>query len=149
MKAVSLVDVVVILVPLGRRSFQTFSSRPLPARDSSASGRECLCSKRGVTLSLIAQPEGQTDLSLSYQAREAALAAICAAPHDEPSIAASSVGSERAAAAIALAATLDDEADLSPGETGGSSLAPLHVHEADGLEWPLRLGVLWQQAASA
>ena len=128
MKAVSLVDVVVILVPLGRRSgknsayaryfFQTFSSRPLPARDSSASGRECLCSKRGVTLSLIAQPEGQTDLSLSYQAREAALAAICAAPHDEPSIAASSVGSERAAAAIALAATLDDEADLSPGETG-------------------------------
>ena len=48
--------------------------------------------------------------------REAALAAICAEPHDEPSIAASSVGSGRAAAAIALAATLDDETDFSAGE---------------------------------
>ncbi len=39
--------------------------------------------------------------------------------------------------------------DLSPGETGGPLLAPLHTHDADGLEWPLRLGVLWQQVASA
>jgi hypothetical protein len=39
--------------------------------------------------------------------------------------------------------------DLSPGETGGARLAPVQTHEADGLEWPLRLGVLWQQVASA
>ncbi len=39
--------------------------------------------------------------------------------------------------------------DLSPGETGGSRLTPVQVHEGDGLEWPLRLGVLWQQVASA
>jgi AcrR family transcriptional regulator len=73
-----------------------------------------LAANVGVTLSLIAQPEEHPDLSLSHQAREAALAAICAEPHDEP---AGSTGPGRAAAAIALAATLDDETDLTAGET--------------------------------
>jgi AcrR family transcriptional regulator len=82
-----------------------------------AAAAHLLAANVGVTLGLIAQPEEHTDLSLSYQAREAALAAICAEPTDEPSAAARSVGSGRAAAAIALAATLDDETDLSAGET--------------------------------
>jgi AcrR family transcriptional regulator len=81
-----------------------------------AAAAHLLAANVGVTLSLIAQPEAHTDLSLSHQAREAALAAICAEPIDEPSAAAGSVGSGRAAAAIALAATLDDETDLSAGE---------------------------------
>src|SRR5713101_5553554 len=80
-----------------------------------AAAAHLLAANVGVTLSLIAQPEEHTDLSLSYQAREAALSAICTEPHEEPSIAAGSVGSGRAAAAIALAATLDDETDLSAG----------------------------------
>jgi AcrR family transcriptional regulator len=76
-----------------------------------AAAAHLLAANVGVTLSLIAQPEEHPDLSLSHQAREAALAAICA-EH-----AAGSVGSGRAAAAIALAATLDDGTDLSAGET--------------------------------
>ena len=82
-----------------------------------AAAAHLLAANVGVTLSLIAQPEEHPDLSLSHQAREAALAAICAEPHDEPSIAAGSARSGRAAAAIALAATLDDGTDLSAGET--------------------------------
>ncbi|MCW3037420.1 MAG: hypothetical protein JWM17_2732, partial [Actinobacteria bacterium] len=76
-----------------------------------AAAAHLLAANVGVTLSLIAQPEEHPDLSLSHQAREAALAAICA-EH-----AAGSAGPGQAAAAIALAATLDDKSDLSAGET--------------------------------
>jgi hypothetical protein len=39
--------------------------------------------------------------------------------------------------------------DLSPGHTGASGPGTQPSHEADGLEWPLRLGALWQQVAAA
>jgi hypothetical protein len=39
--------------------------------------------------------------------------------------------------------------DLSPGDSGGPRLSLLQSHEADGLEWPLRLSILWQQVGSA
>src|SRR5207245_2373238 len=52
-----------------------------------AAAAHLLAANVGVTLSLIAQPEEHTDLSLSHQAREAALAAICAEPGDEPPVA--------------------------------------------------------------
>jgi len=53
-----------------------------------------------------------------------------------------------AARAIALGEDLGLP-DLSGHDTNASRLTPLQTHEADGLEWPLRLGVLWQQVAAA
>jgi hypothetical protein len=39
--------------------------------------------------------------------------------------------------------------DLSPGDTGAAAIGTQPIHEADGLEWPLRLGALWQRVAAA
>jgi AcrR family transcriptional regulator len=74
---------------------------------------QLLAANVGVTLSLIAQPEDATDLSLSDRVREAALAGVFAAsqgahrtlPNDA-----------RASAAVALSATLDDGDLLTAGE---------------------------------
>jgi hypothetical protein len=38
--------------------------------------------------------------------------------------------------------------DLSPGDTGAAGIGTQPIHEADGLEWPLRLGALWQRVAA-
>jgi hypothetical protein len=63
----------------------------------------------GVTLSLIAQPPAERDLALSTQVRDAILASVTTAPRAEPST--------RSAAAITLAAALDeDPSDLTAGE---------------------------------
>jgi AcrR family transcriptional regulator len=76
---------------------------------------QVLAANVGVTLSLIAQPIDHTDSSLSVQVREAVLGAICVPP-DRP--APSAPTSTRAAAAIALAATLDDDdSGLTKGES--------------------------------
>jgi len=74
---------------------------------------QLLAANVGVTLSLIAQPEEATDLRLSDRVREAALAGVLAerAPTNG-----TSPTEARAAAALMLAATLDDAADLTVGE---------------------------------
>lgn len=86
----------------------------VPPADAAA---QILAANVGVTLALIAQPEGETDLGLSTRVREAMLAAILARP-DAPGGAGSTVPApSRATAAIALAATLgEDDSGLSPGE---------------------------------
>lgn len=75
---------------------------------------ELLAANVGVTLSLIAQPEDRTDLSLSIRVREAILAAVCISPAPPPPL---TPVSARAAAAIAMAATLGDDGGLTAGET--------------------------------
>ena len=75
---------------------------------------QLLAANVGVTLSLIAQPEDLTDLSLSVRVREAVLAAVCIPPAPPPPVAPVSA---RAAAAIALAANLGDGSELTAGET--------------------------------
>jgi AcrR family transcriptional regulator len=74
---------------------------------------QLLAANVGVTLSLIAQPEGSTDLTLSDRVREAALAGVLA--QDEATNNASP-SDARASAAVVLATTLDEAAVLSPGE---------------------------------
>jgi hypothetical protein len=72
-----------------------------------------LAANVGVTLSLIAQPEDATDLSLSDHVREAALAGVFAASQ----VASGSAPDEvRASAALALTATLNDGDLLTAGE---------------------------------
>jgi AcrR family transcriptional regulator len=75
---------------------------------------QLLAANVGVTLSLIAQPEDHTDLALSRDVREAVLAAIWVSSDYSPPAAPVSA---RAAAAIALAAALDDDSELTAGET--------------------------------
>ncbi|ETK30533.1 TetR/AcrR family transcriptional regulator [Microbispora sp. ATCC PTA-5024] len=77
---------------------------------------QILAANVGVTLSLIAQPEGERDLRLSERVREAALAAVLTgygegrAPEGD--------GPSRATAAIALAAAVErDDSGLTPGES--------------------------------
>src|SRR6266849_10977717 len=66
---------------------------------------QLLAANVGVTLTLIAQPEDATDLSLSDHVREAALAGVFAASQ----VASGSAPDEvRASAALALTATLND-----------------------------------------
>ena len=74
---------------------------------------QLLAANVGVTLSLSAQPEEATDLRLSDRVREATLAGILA--EHGPTNGTSPTGA-RAAAALVLAATLDDAADLTAGE---------------------------------
>jgi AcrR family transcriptional regulator len=83
----------------------------VPAAEAAA---QLLAANVGVTLSLIAQPEDDTDTSLSVGVREAVLAALCVPPDRSPP---AEPTSARAAAAIALAATLDDDSGLTPGES--------------------------------
>ena len=74
---------------------------------------QLLAANVGVTLSLIAQPEDATDLSLSDHVREAALAGVFAASQ----VASGSAPDEvRASAALALTATLNDGDLLTAGE---------------------------------
>src|SRR6185503_14297466 len=72
-----------------------------------------LAANVGVTLSLIAQPEDATDLSLSHHVREAVLASILA---DDGVLGDTPPGDVRAAAALALHATLDTAHVLTSGE---------------------------------
>ena len=71
---------------------------------------QLLAANVGVTLSLIAQPEGSTDLGLSERVREAALAGVLAP------VEAANRNAAPTSAAVALAATLDETAVLTPGE---------------------------------
>jgi len=73
---------------------------------------QVLAANVGVTLSLIAQPEEATDLSLSDRVREAALAGVLTDVLEEGGTA----NEVRASAAVALAATLDDADVLTAGE---------------------------------
>jgi AcrR family transcriptional regulator len=70
---------------------------------------QLLAANVGVTLSLIAEAEDRADLPLSEQVREAILSAVCVPPHG--------AAEPRAAAAAALAATLDGHSGLTAGET--------------------------------
>jgi AcrR family transcriptional regulator len=74
---------------------------------------QLLAANVGVTLSLIAQPEDATDLSLSDRVREAALAGVFASSQVARG---SSPNEVRASAALALTATLDAGDLLSAGE---------------------------------
>ncbi len=74
---------------------------------------QLLAANVGVTLSLIAQPEDATDLSLSDHVREAALAGVLAARQVAGGTSPNEV---RASAALALTATLDDGDLLTAGE---------------------------------
>jgi AcrR family transcriptional regulator len=74
---------------------------------------QVLAANVGVTLSLIAQPEDAPDLSLSDRVRESALAGVFA----ESQVARGTAPDEvREAAAVALAASLDDGDPLTAGE---------------------------------
>ncbi len=66
-----------------------------------------------MTLSLIAQPENATDLSLSELVREAALAGVLAASQTAGGTSPNEV---RASAAVALTAILDEDDRLTVGE---------------------------------
>jgi len=72
-----------------------------------------LAANVGVVLSLIAQPEDATDLSLSDHVREAVLASILV---DNNVAGGTAPGDVRAAAALALNATLDSVDVLTSGE---------------------------------
>jgi hypothetical protein len=74
---------------------------------------QLLASNIGVTLSLIAQPEESTDLTLSDRVREAALAGVLVQYEATNNV---SPTEARASAALVLAATLNEAAVLSPGE---------------------------------
>ncbi len=74
---------------------------------------QLLAANVGVTLSLIAQPEDATDLSLSDRVREAALAGVLG---DNPVARGTSPNEVRVSAALALQATLDDADLLTVGE---------------------------------
>jgi len=74
---------------------------------------QLLAANVGVTLSLIAQPEESTDLTLSDGVREAALAGVLAQNEVTSTVSASEA---RTSAALVLATTLDEADALSPGE---------------------------------
>ncbi len=74
---------------------------------------QLLAANVGVTLSLIAQAEDATDLSLSDRVREAALAGVLAASQTAGGTTPNEL---RASAAVALSATLDDSDRLTVGE---------------------------------
>ncbi len=74
---------------------------------------QLLAANVGVTLSLIAQPDDATDLSLSDHVREAALAGVLVAGQVAGGTSPNEV---RASAALALTATLDDGDLLTAGE---------------------------------
>jgi AcrR family transcriptional regulator len=78
-----------------------------------AAAAQILAANVGVTLSLIAQPEDATDLSLSERVREAALAGVLA---DERSAVGASSSEIRVSAALVLSATLDTVDTLTAGE---------------------------------
>jgi AcrR family transcriptional regulator len=74
---------------------------------------QLFASNVGVTLSLIAQPEASTDLTLSDRVREAALAGVLVQDEATNNV---SPSEARASAALVLATTLDEATVLSPGE---------------------------------
>lgn len=74
---------------------------------------QLLAANIGVTLSLIAQPEESTDLTLSDRVREAALAGVLVRNEATSNV---SPSEARASAALVLATTLNEAAVLSPGE---------------------------------
>jgi AcrR family transcriptional regulator len=92
---------------------------------------QLLAANVGVTLSLIAQPEESTDLTLSDRVREAALAGVLVQDEATNNLSASEA---RASAALVLATTLNEAAVLSPGER--ALLSELLNRLADGGSGP-------------